>query len=142
MPHAKSVASCLLPLAFVVACGGTTTPASSPAAAASAAASKPAAAASTTASKPAAAASAAASASAKPAAGGTLTVGFAGDMESGDPYLNYSIHGKSIALYMFDNLIEVAADGKLVPGLAESWKVVDPKTITLTLRKGVKFHNG
>jgi peptide/nickel transport system substrate-binding protein len=28
------------------------------------------------------------------------------------------------------------------PGLAESWKRVDDKTIELVLRKGVKFHNG
>ncbi len=144
MPQPKAVASCLLSLAFLAACGGTAEPASAPAAPPSAAASKPAAAASAAASKPAAAASAAAgaSASAKPAAGAPLTVGFAGDMESGDPFLNYSIHGKSVALHVFDNLVEVAPDGKLVPGLAESWKVVDPKTITLTLRKGVKFHNG
>jgi len=123
---------------MLAACGGTAAPASSAAApAASAAASRPAAAASTAAASAGAAASAA-----KPTAGGTLTVGFAGDMESGDPFLNSSIHGKSIALHMFDNLIEVAPDGKLVPGLAESWKVADPKTISFTLRKGVKFHNG
>jgi len=69
-------------------------------------------------------------------------VGLAGDIESGDPFLNSSIHGKSVALYMFDNLIEVGPDGKLLPALAESWKVVDPKTIVFNLRKGVKFHNG
>ncbi|HLG69214.1 MAG TPA: ABC transporter substrate-binding protein [Chloroflexota bacterium] len=69
-------------------------------------------------------------------------MGLAGDIESGDPFLNSSIHGKSVALYMFDNLIEVGPDGKLLPALAESWKVVDPKTIVFNLRKGVKFHNG
>ncbi|MFI5266148.1 MAG: ABC transporter substrate-binding protein [Chloroflexota bacterium] len=98
---------------LLAACGGTTAPSSAPPAQSS-----------------------------SPSAGGTVTIGLAGDMESGDPFLNSSIHGKSIALYMFDNLIEVAPDGKLVPGLAESWKVVDPKTITFSLRKGVKFQNG
>jgi len=71
-----------------------------------------------------------------------LTVGLSGDIESGDAYLNSSIQGKSVELYIYDNLIEQGPDGKLVPGLAESWKVDDPKTITMTLRKGVKFQNG
>ena len=30
----------------------------------------------------------------------------------------------------------------LVPGLAESWEQVDPLTLVLKIRKGVKFHNG
>ena len=29
-----------------------------------------------------------------------------------------------------------------VPGLAESWKRLDERTVEFTLRKGVKFHNG
>ena len=34
--------------------------------------------------------------------------------------------------------------GKLeeMPGLAESWKRIDERTVEFTLRKGVKFHNG
>ncbi|MFM1814080.1 MAG: hypothetical protein RLZ98_775 [Pseudomonadota bacterium] len=30
----------------------------------------------------------------------------------------------------------------LMPGLAESWKRIDPTTLELKLRRGVKFHNG
>jgi peptide/nickel transport system substrate-binding protein len=33
-------------------------------------------------------------------------------------------------------------DLALRPGLAESWRMVDPRTIELTLREGVRFHNG
>lgn len=33
-------------------------------------------------------------------------------------------------------------DARLVPGLATAWKRIDPRTLELTLRKGVKFHNG
>ena len=29
-----------------------------------------------------------------------------------------------------------------MPGLAESWKRIDERTVEFTLRKGVKFHNG
>lgn len=50
---------------------------------------------------------------------------------------------------MFDSLVrrDFLSDGKgggskLQPGLAESWKRIDDRTIEFTLRKGVKFHNG
>src|SRR5262245_1721516 len=45
---------------------------------------------------------------------------------------------------MYDTLIVVdyKAGGKLVPGLATSWRRIDPKTLELTLREGVVFHDG
>jgi peptide/nickel transport system substrate-binding protein len=43
---------------------------------------------------------------------------------------------------MYESLIEWDAKLNQRPALAESWKVVDPRTIDFTLRKGVKFHNG
>lgn len=33
-------------------------------------------------------------------------------------------------------------DWNIVPGLAESWHFVDPQTLVLNLRRGVRFHNG
>ena len=108
-----------LALAFVVACTQAT-PGASPTAAGSAAA--------TTAPTPA-------------GPTGTLTIAMRGDIQSTHPYLSYDIVGISYRYNVFDALVEWDYDGKLVPALAESWKV-DGKNITFTLRKGVKFHNG
>ena len=44
---------------------------------------------------------------------------------------------------VYDTLIDTDDDGKLQPGLATKWTVGDGgRTITLTLRTGVTFHNG
>lgn len=48
----------------------------------------------------------------------------------------------SVITQIFDSLVHVDLDGKRVPGLATSWKLVDKTTYEFTLRKGVKFHNG
>lgn len=48
-----------------------------------------------------------------------------------------------IAENITERLVAVTPDGKLVPGLAVSWKrSPDEKEIDFVLRKGVKFHNG
>src|SRR5262249_20641220 len=46
--------------------------------------------------------------------------------------------------FISEALIMPTRRGQLepVPGLAESWKRLDERTIELALRKGVKFHNG
>src|ERR671935_2695112 len=72
---------------------------------------------------------------------GTLTIAMRGDIQSAHPYLSYDIVGISYRENVFDGLVEWGYDGKIVPGLAESWKV-DGLNITFNLRKGVKFHNG
>jgi peptide/nickel transport system substrate-binding protein len=44
---------------------------------------------------------------------------------------------------IYEGLLEYDFSLKPIPGLAESWKVSpDGKTITFTLQKGVKFHDG
>ena len=47
-----------------------------------------------------------------------------------------------IAWNIFDHLVEVDKDGKLVPRLATAWQWPDDRTLEMTLRQGVKFHNG
>jgi peptide/nickel transport system substrate-binding protein len=45
---------------------------------------------------------------------------------------------------IYSALIDLDRQGdlKLIPGLATSWKRINDHTLELTLRKGVKFHNG
>ncbi|MDB5524010.1 MAG: oligopeptide transporter substrate-binding protein [Rhizobium sp.] len=66
-----------------------------------------------------------------------------------EPAKELSNVGTRINYNIFDTLIRrdflSQADGsgsKLVPGLAESWKHIDDRTLELKLRAGVKFHNG
>jgi ABC-type transport system substrate-binding protein len=52
------------------------------------------------------------------------------------------INWASIALNVFEHLIELDKDGQLVPGLALRWRWLNDRTLEFTLRQGVKFHNG
>ena len=77
-----------------------------------------------------------------PAAAADLKIGLAADISSLDPhYLNIA---PNIALssHLFDALVHVDAAGHLVPGLALSWRTVDPTTWEFKLRPGVTFHDG
>jgi peptide/nickel transport system substrate-binding protein len=73
---------------------------------------------------------------------GTLRIDTISEIESPHPYFSSQLVGISVRLNVFDSLVERDWDGKIVPGLAESWNVVDDKTIDFKLRTGVKFHNG
>lgn len=51
--------------------------------------------------------------------------------------------GEIVYANLYEGLTRMAANGAIVPGLAESWTVSpDGKTYTFTLRKGVTFHDG
>jgi ABC-type transport system substrate-binding protein len=43
---------------------------------------------------------------------------------------------------IFEHLVELDKDGNLVPRLATAWRWLDDRTLEMTLRQGVKFHNG
>src|SRR5439155_9578103 len=47
-----------------------------------------------------------------------------------------------ITLNIFEHLITLDKDGKLVPRLATGWQWLDDRTLEVTLRQGVTFHNG
>jgi ABC-type transport system substrate-binding protein len=48
----------------------------------------------------------------------------------------------SIVFNVFEHLMEVDRDGTLVPRLATGWRWLDDRTLEVTLRQGVRFHNG
>jgi len=48
----------------------------------------------------------------------------------------------SIVFNVFEHLVEFDHQGKLVPRLATGWRWLDDRTLEVTLRRGVKFHNG
>ncbi|HXH14423.1 MAG TPA: ABC transporter substrate-binding protein [Alphaproteobacteria bacterium] len=47
-----------------------------------------------------------------------------------------------IAWNVFEHLVELDKDGNLVPRLATAWRWLDDRTLEMTLRQGVTFHNG
>ena len=61
-----------------------------------------------------------------------------------EPLREQSNVGARIFDSIFENLIEIDKTGdlRLKPGLAESWRRIDERTIEFTLRRGVKFHDG
>jgi peptide/nickel transport system substrate-binding protein len=71
-----------------------------------------------------------------------LRVGLGADVTSMDPHFVNLFPNNNIAEHVFEKLITLDADSRLIPGLAESWKAVDATTWEFRLRKGVKFHDG
>ena len=48
----------------------------------------------------------------------------------------------TITWNVFEHLVELDKEGKLVPRLATAWQWLDDRTLEMTLRQGVTFHNG
>jgi peptide/nickel transport system substrate-binding protein len=48
----------------------------------------------------------------------------------------------SITVHVFEHLMELDKDGQLVPRLATSWQWRNDRTLDVTLRQGITFHNG
>jgi peptide/nickel transport system substrate-binding protein len=77
----------------------------------------------------------------EPAAGGTLTIAMAADMDNLDPQAGIGIVAYPL-FALYDSLLRVSRDGELVPSLATSWEAVDDRTYRYTLREDVTFHSG
>lgn len=111
----------LLTVIALAACGGGAAPASAPASGAA----------------PSAVASAGA-----PKMGGNIRVGLDSEIANLDPMKSALVVDRQILYNVFDSLVALDKDLKIVPALAESWDTPDPQTYVFHLKKGVKFHDG
>jgi peptide/nickel transport system substrate-binding protein len=71
-----------------------------------------------------------------------LRIGVAADVTSMDPHFLNIQPNNNIGWQVFDALTHVDGDARLVPGLAESWRALNPTTWEFKLRRGVRFHDG
>ncbi|HET9339092.1 MAG TPA: ABC transporter substrate-binding protein [Casimicrobiaceae bacterium] len=76
------------------------------------------------------------------AAAQELKIAVAADVTSIDPHFFNLFPNNNIAEHIFDKLVQMDADSRMIPGLATSWKAIDATTWEFRLRKGVKFHDG
>ena len=74
---------------------------------------------------------------------GTLEVALEAEPPELDPNLSSAYVDRQVMASIYDKLVDLDADGKIVPMLAKSWGVSDDgKTYTFELQKGIKFHDG
>ena len=59
-----------------------------------------------------------------------------------DPQNHEETPAYNVLLNLYDTLLFRDKDLKIIPWIAESWRVVNPTTWEFKIRKGVKFHNG
>ena len=71
-----------------------------------------------------------------------LRIGLSADVTSLDPHFLNVAPNNNAAWHIFDALVHVDENVRIVPGLALSWRAIDPTTWEFKLRKGVKFHDG
>lgn len=70
-----------------------------------------------------------------------LRIAYADPVSSLDPQLNNHAGDRSIALHVWESLLD-RRDDKNLPGLAESWKAIDANTWEFKIRQGVKWQDG
>ncbi len=82
---------------------------------------------------------------AEPQRGGRFRLGLAHGQTSDnlDPHIRNNGFTQELCYGFHNCLTEIAADGSLVPELAESWEPSDDASVwTFRIRDGVEFHNG
>ena len=72
----------------------------------------------------------------------TLVVADQYDATTFDPVRHNDYPSSRACHQVYDTLIFLDDDGAFLPGLAEKWEFVSDTSYKMTLRKGVKFHNG
>ena len=96
---------------------------------------------------PAASASSGTQATTAPAAGtpkkgGMLRAAQSNENATLDPLTSGFVSERQAYYNMYDSLVAIDTNLKIIPSLAESWETPDPMTYIFHLRKDVKFHDG
>ena len=78
--------------------------------------------------------------SSAPKRGGELVIADVSDPQTFDPAFMPVTSGRRLGRMIYDPLVDIDPKGNVIPVLAEKWEYSDPKTLVLSLRKGVKFH--
>lgn len=77
-----------------------------------------------------------------PVRGGTLRFGLDSDLTTMDPHMSTAAVDRRVYQSIYNPLVRLEKDLTIKPELAEKFEFTDPTTLVLTLRKGVKFHDG
>jgi peptide/nickel transport system substrate-binding protein len=80
---------------------------------------------------------------ATPAPAQHLRIGLASDPDVLDPTLSRTVTGRQVFAAMCDKLVDIDERLRIVPQLATAWRwEQDGRALVLTLRDGVRFHDG
>lgn len=74
--------------------------------------------------------------------GGTLRVGLNADLTTMDPHQSTAAVDRQVYQSIYNPLFRLDKDLTIKPELAEKYEFTDPTTLVLTLKKGIKFHDG
>ncbi len=77
-----------------------------------------------------------------PKRGGTIKAEINSDVANLDPMPSTLLVDRQVLYNIYDSLVAIDKDLKIIPSLAESWQTPDPKTYIFKLRQGVKYHDG
>lgn len=71
-----------------------------------------------------------------------LKIGLSSNPAAIDPHFFNNDAISALCSHIYEPLVAIDADGKLVPALAVAWRAINDTTWEFKLRKGVKFHDG
>jgi peptide/nickel transport system substrate-binding protein len=75
-------------------------------------------------------------------ASSTVTIAIGTDPGNLDPQLTLVGEARQVDSFAYDTIVNVVGPGKVVSGLARSWKVLSPKKVVFTLRAGLTCSDG
>jgi peptide/nickel transport system substrate-binding protein len=76
-----------------------------------------------------------------PAAAQTLRIGMKASLDGSDPHQSYSPN-RNVQMHVYESLTAQDQYLQAIPGVAESWRVINDTTWEFKLRDGVTFHDG